>query len=123
MSPRKILVVDDDPAVLDFLGAKLGARFKLVATRAPAGVVELARREKPDLILCDVDMPEMDGGDVSKALFDDEELRDIPVLFLTGAASPQALERLSGQLGGRPALSKREPLEKLLAKIELLLGP
>jgi len=118
----KILVVDDDPAVLEFLRAKLGVRFHLVSTSRPAAVRELARREKPQLIICDVDMPEMDGGDVSAALYAADETRGIPVLFLTALASPQDLKQARGQIGGRPAISKTAPVNELLARIAALLN-
>ena len=121
MSVRKILVVDDDKAVLDWLQTKLGARYRLVSTDSPHTVLAMAREAKPDLILCDVDMPGMDGGDVSAALYGDDGLRHIPLLFLTGVASPEAIETMRGELGGRPAISKRAPLEQLLARIASLL--
>jgi CheY-like chemotaxis protein len=66
-------------------------------------------------------MPDVDGGDISSALFADEDLRDIPVLFLTGLVGPGELKRLAGQLGGRAAVSKSEPVEAILARIESLL--
>ncbi|HZQ72133.1 MAG TPA: response regulator [Burkholderiales bacterium] len=119
---RKILVVDDDEAVLDYLQAKLGGRYSIVSTNSPDNVVALARRERPELILCDVDMPDMDGGDVSAALFDDAELRDIPLLFLTALVSPQDIKALQGQIGGRPAISKRAPVEELVKRIEQLVA-
>lgn len=118
---RRLLVVDDDEAVLDYLQAMLGGRYDLVSTNAPDNVLELAREHRPDLILCDIDMPEMDGGDVSKALFADERLRHIPVLFLTGLATPADLKRSKGQLGGRPAVSKTAPVAVLEAAIAALL--
>jgi len=121
MTRKKILVVDDDEAVLDYLQAKIGARYDMVSTNAALNVVKLAREQHPDLILCDVDMPEMDGGDVSAALFGDEELRHIPLLFLTALASAQDIRGLQGQIGGRPAVSKSAPLEDLVARIEALL--
>ena len=121
MARRKILLVDDDEAVLDFLQAKLGARYDLVSTNAPENVLKLARSHAPQLILCDVDMPEVDGGDISSALFADDELRDIPVLFLTGLATPQDLKHSKGQLAGRPAVSKNAPVVALVAAIEKLL--
>ena len=122
MARRKILLVDDDEAVLDFLQAKLGARYDLISTNAPENVLNLARTQQPQLILCDVDMPEMDGGDLSSALFADEELRDIPLLFLTALASAADLKQLAGQLGGRPAISKSESVDKLVARIESLIA-
>ena len=122
MSKKRILVVDDDTAVLEFWRAKLAARYEVLATSSPESVLAMARREKPQLILCDVDMPDVDGGDISSALFADDELRDIPVLFLTGLVGPAELKRLAGQLGGRAAVSKSEPVEAIVARIESLLA-
>jgi CheY-like chemotaxis protein len=119
---KKILVVDDDEAVLTFWQAKLAARYQVVTTSSPESVLAMARREKPQLILCDVDMPDVDGGDISSALFADNELRAIPVLFLTGLVGPAELKRVAGQLGGRAAVSKSEPVEAILARIESLLA-
>ena len=121
MTRRKLLVVDDDEAVLDALRAKMGASFDLISTNAPGNVLELAREHRPDLILCDVDMPDLDGGDVSSALFADDEVRHIPLLFLTALASPADIRRLAGQLGGRPAVSRSDPLPKLIERIEALI--
>ena len=87
MRKRRLLVVDDDDAVLDYLAAKLGARYELISTTSSEEVVRLAHHERPDLILCDIDMPGMDGGDVSAALFADDATREIPMLFLTGLVS------------------------------------
>jgi CheY-like chemotaxis protein len=122
MSKPRVLVVDDDEAVLSFWQAKLAARYEVLTSSSPESVLALARREKPQLILCDVDMPDVDGGDISSALFADEELRGIPVLFLTGLVGPAELKRLSGQLGGRAAVSKSEPVEAIVARIESLLA-
>jgi CheY-like chemotaxis protein len=118
---RRILFVDDDKTVLSYMQAKLGARYELLPTSAPRDVVRLARDERPDLIICDVEMPGMDGGDVSAAVFADDAIRHIPMLFLTSLVSPEDLARLQGQLGGRPAVSKRAPLGELVSRIEALL--
>lgn len=122
MNKRRILVVDDDDAVLEFWRAKLASRYEVLTTSVSAEVLAIARKQKPQLILCDVDMPDMDGGDISSALFADDELRDIPVLFLTGLVGPAELKRLAGQLGGRAAVSKSEPVEAIVARIESLLA-
>jgi CheY-like chemotaxis protein len=118
----RILVVDDDEAVLTFWKAKLASRYEVITTSSPESVLAMARREKPQLILCDVDMPDVDGGDISSALFADDELRGIPVLFLTGLVGPAELKRVAGQLGGRAAVSKSEPVEAIVARIESLLA-
>ena len=80
----------------------------------------LARETAPSLILCDVDMPGMDGGDVSRELFGDAEVRDIPVLFVTNLVSPADMKSVGHQIGGRPAISKQAPLAELTRKIESL---
>lgn len=103
---HKLLVVDDDDAVINYLQVKLGQNYDIVSTNTPEDVLSLARRERPSLILCDVDMPDVDRGDVSKALFADEELREIPVLFVTGLVSPADLKQVGHQISGRPAISK-----------------
>ena len=117
---KKILVVDDDEAVLDFLQAKLGTSYAVIATNAPEHVLSLAKKHLPDLIVCDVDMPDMDGGDVSAALWADEDTRAIPMLFLTALASPPEIAATRGQIGGRAAISKRSPPADLLARIKAM---
>ena len=110
----KLLVVDDDEAVLEFLRIKLGSRYEVFTTSASGEVLRLARNVRPDLIVCDLDMPGMDGGDVSAALFADDATRDIPVLFLSVLVK-------EGQVGGRHAISKGAPLPELIARIESLI--
>ena len=66
---RKLLLVDDDEAVIEYLNVKLGGEFELMATGSPEKVLPLALDGQPDLVLCDIDLPGMDGGDISAALF------------------------------------------------------
>jgi CheY-like chemotaxis protein len=117
----KILIVDDSELSLEVLQAKLSDRYDIVATNAPTNAIKLARETEPDLIICDFDMPEMDGSDVSEALSADEELRHTPLLFLTAIATTGDLNRMQKQIGGRPAISKDSPIAKIVAKIEALL--
>jgi CheY-like chemotaxis protein len=117
----KILIVDDSELSLEILHAKLADRYDVVSTNSPANALKLAREIEPDLILCDFDMPDMDGAEVSAALRADEETRYIPLLFLTAIATTGDLNRMHKQLGGRPAVSKDSPLERIVARIEELL--
>jgi CheY-like chemotaxis protein len=117
---KKLLVIDDDQAVLDWAQAKLGVRYDLVSTTAADAVMRLAHKEMPDLILCDIDMPELDGGDISALLYGDDKTRYIPVLFLS--ALVPATDSKRGEVGGRAAISKSAPIEDLIARIESLLG-
>ena len=117
----KILIVDDSELSVEILHAKLSEHYDIVSTNTPENALKLAREVGPDLILCDLDMPEMDGAEVSEALRADEELREIPLLFLTALASSGDLMRMRKQLGGRPAISKDAPLAQLVARIKELL--
>jgi two-component system, sensor histidine kinase and response regulator len=117
----KILIVDDDEVSLELLQLKLAERYDVIATQTPTNVLTLAREHEPDLIVCDFDMPDMDGGEVSAALLADEELRLTPLLFLTAIASPGDLNRMRKQIAGRRAVSKGAPFDELIARIEELL--
>jgi CheY-like chemotaxis protein len=117
----KILIVDDDELALEIITTKLAERYDIVSTQTPTNVLKLARETGPDLILCDFDMPDMDGGEVSAALYADEDLKYIPLLFLTGLATSGDLNRMHKQLAGRRAVSKDAPHAQLIARIEELL--
>lgn len=123
MSARiKLLLVDDDEAVIEFLNVKLGPEFELMATGSPEKAVALARDGRPDLVLCDIDIPGMDGGDVSAALFAHPETRDIPLVFLTALVTPEDLAAKGNQLAGRAAISKQSPIEEIIARIRAVLA-
>ena len=115
-------MIDDDATVINFLVAKLGASYDVISTVSPRDALHLAREQKPDLILCDIDMPEVDGGDISAQLFDDHSIRAIPFVYLTAIASPKDLGARGGYLGGRMTISKHLPPDELLGRVHKLLG-
>ena len=114
---KSILLVDDDQAVTDYLQLKLGKTYDVLVTNESRTAAALARKERPDLIVCDIDMPGMDGGDVSRALSDDEQTRQIPILYLTSMVSREEVQVLGGQIGGRPGMSKNTPIDEIIARI------
>lgn len=122
MARKRILLVDDDQAVLVYLGAKLARHYDIVSTLDPYQAITLARSDRPDLILCDLDMPGMSGGDVASALHADPQTAGIPLMYLTSLVSPDAVRDLHGEVRGRPGASKRAPLGELVARIEQLTG-
>lgn len=119
---RKLLLVDDDEAVIEYLSVKLGGEFDLISTGAPEQVLPLAREGRPDLVLCDIDLPGMDGGDISAALFADPDTHAIPLVFLTALVSPRDLAVKGHQLAGRAAISKQSPIEEIAARIRASLA-
>ena len=121
MGRAKILIVDDDEEIIDLLHLRLGERYDIVSTNNPRNALKLARDTEPDLILCDFDMPEMDGTEISDALRADQELRLIPFMFLTALATTTDMARMHKQIGGRRAISKDSPLERIVERIEEML--
>jgi phosphoserine phosphatase RsbU/P len=85
---KLILIVDDTPTNLGVVSGALTDTYKTkVATNGPKALALAAAEEKPDLILLDVVMPEMDGYEVCTRLKADPATREIPVIFLTGQTS------------------------------------
>lgn len=82
--PRTIAVVENDRASLDELHRLLGsAGYRVVTTTDPRAAVKLVRDERPALLLCNVDLPGMDGYAVLKAIQDDPVTAACPVVFLS----------------------------------------
>src|SRR5947208_11284178 len=87
--PASILVVDDTPANLQVLAGMLKDRGYRVRP-VPSGKLALlaAERDPPDLILLDINMPEMNGYEVCEQLKADEKLKGIPVFFISALTEP-----------------------------------
>lgn len=88
MADRKLLAVDDESQTLVQLAGLLESEYQLLIAKDGARAIELAIREKPDLILLDVVMPEMDGYEVCRRLKSDPRTQDIMVIFLTVRDDP-----------------------------------
>jgi DNA-binding NarL/FixJ family response regulator len=118
MSAKKILVIEDEPETLENLLLMLDMEgFKTVsATNGRAGVAA-AKRELPDVILCDVSMPEMDGYGVLERLRADEATVSIPFIFLTAKGDKKDL-RTGMNLGADDYLTKPASAEDVLNAIQ-----
>ena len=90
----KILIIDDDPDVLETMTAVLETRDYQVLT-ALSGLegISKAGKEKPDLIIMDVLMPEVDGFTTCKMIKENKEIKNIPVILLTGTGMIGDLEK------------------------------
>ena len=87
--PVKIMLVDDEPDILDFLGYNLAkAGFRIITASGGMEAIKMALRERPDLIVLDIMMPECDGIRVCNRLKNSRRAGDVAVVFLT-AGSPQ----------------------------------
>jgi CheY-like chemotaxis protein len=90
LSKKRILVIEDDESSLSlqcYLLEKQG-HAKVTAAKDGQEGIELAAQLKPDLIVCDLVMPRMDGFEFLEALRSHKDLKNIPVIAVTGSAMP-----------------------------------
>ena len=84
---KKVLIVEDNELNMKLFKDLLEVHdIHTVDTRNGNEAVDLARQEKPDLILMDIQLPEISGLDITKILKEDDELRSIPVIAVTAFA-------------------------------------
>jgi len=116
---KKILLIEDDSDLFALLKYNLEKEgFQMVGTQTGKGAVELCRRERPDLILLDIMLPDSDGLDICKGIRARAELAHIPVIFLTARASET--DRIVGlELGANDYIVKPFFVRELIARIKL----
>ena len=124
MSQKRILIVDDEESFTRLLKLNLeaGGTYRVRTENRAAHAVSAAKEFRPDLILLDVMMPEMDGGDVAAALEADADLKSVPVVFLTAAVKEEELKSRGGKVGGYPYLAKPVDLQTVIACLRQHLG-
>lgn len=87
MDKKKVLIVEDNELNMKLFHDLLEAHgIETVETRDGNDVLEIARAEKPDLILMDIQLPEVDGTDVTRLLKGEDDLKHIPVIAVTAFA-------------------------------------
>ncbi|MFA5114730.1 MAG: response regulator [Candidatus Omnitrophota bacterium] len=120
MMKKRILLIDDEENFTKLVKFNLEGtgRYEVRTENTGSRGLAVAKEFKPDLVLLDVMMPEIDGGEVCYQLDSDEETNDIPVVFLTAAVDKQEVENSSGVIGGRSFIAKPVSLEKLVEFIE-----
>ena len=81
---KKVLIADDEEDVLDLLGRRLLlSGYQVIKAKSGHEAVEKARKEIPHLVILDILMQDMDGGEVARVLKEDEATKDIPIIFLS----------------------------------------
>lgn len=92
---KHILCIEDEPEMIELIRIILGKKgFEVEGAIGGEEGLEKARAKKPDLILLDLMMPEMDGWEVYRQLKSDDELKDIPVIIVT--ARSQSIDKILG---------------------------
>ena len=116
---KKIALIEDDADLFALLKYNLEKEgFALVGAQTGKGAIELCRRERPDLILLDIMLPDSDGLDICKGIRSHPELAHIPIIFLTARASET--DRIVGlELGANDYIVKPFFIRELIARIKI----
>lgn len=85
MTQKKILVVDDNPVMVDIVKMALESDYIVISASDGKEGIEMARKEKPDVIIMDVMMPNISGIEMLRLLLSDEETKNIPVIVFTAS--------------------------------------
>jgi DNA-binding response OmpR family regulator len=116
---KKIVLIEDDAdlyALVQYNLEKEG--FSVVGSQTGKGAIDLCRRERPDLIILDIMLPDSDGLDICKGIRSHPELAHIPLIFLTARASET--DRIVGlELGANDYIVKPFFVRELIARIKI----
>jgi len=114
----RILIVDDTPKNIQLLGSILKSEgYQLNIAQNGLQALDLVKKVKPDLILLDVMMPELDGHETCKRLKGSNETEEIPVIFLTGKTDAEDI-MLGFEIGAVDYLPKPFNQKELLIKVK-----
>lgn len=124
MAVKKVLVVDDEAGFARLLKLNLEAtgKFEVQTENKGSQALDAARSFRPDLILLDIIMPDMDGSEVANRLKNDPVTSNIPVLFLTALVKNKEVATTSGSIGGHIFLAKPITTDDLVKSIDQALG-
>jgi CheY-like chemotaxis protein len=118
----KILLVEDNDMNRDMLSRRLGRKgYSIITAENGEEGLALARLEKPDLILMDITLPQMDGWEVTRLLKADQDTRQIPIIALTARALVSDQTK-AFEVGCDEYDTKPVDFSRLGAKIRKLLG-
>ena len=118
-SMKKIALIEDDADLFALLKYNLEKEsFALVGSQTGKDAIELCRRERPDLVLLDLMLPDSDGLDICKGLRSHPDLSHVPIIFLTARASEA--DRIVGlELGASDYIVKPFFIRELIARIKV----
>ena len=119
---KTVLVVEENELNMKLFHDLLEANgYNIVQTRSGLEAIDLAREHRPDLILMDIQLPEVSGLEVTKWLKEDDELRAIPVVAVTAFAMKGDEERIR-QGGCEAYLSKPISVAKFIETVKTYIG-
>lgn len=118
---KRILIVDDEPQMVDMLKIRLEASgYEIITAYDGQEGLEKARKEKPDLMILDLMLPKMDGYKVCGLLKKDARFAKIPIIIFTARAQQEDMA-LGEEMGANAYITKPFDSQVLLAKIAELI--
>ncbi|MGA8849512.1 MAG: response regulator [Dehalococcoidia bacterium] len=121
MDKKKILIADDETGVRLIVGRMLDKDYIVLEATNGEEAVEIARGQKPDLILMDLMMPKMDGYTACSEIKADQATRGIPVVILTGVRH-ELNEKFAMEMGAEGYVTKPFNVQELIDVITPLLA-
>lgn len=92
--PKRILICDDDPVILRLLEVNLQLEgYEVLSADNGESAIEVAREDQPDLIVLDIMMPRLDGYETCARLKEDDDTKNIPVVFLSAKAQQSDIDK------------------------------
>ena len=124
MGKKRILVVDDESMITSTFKEFLERTGKYEVREENSGVraLDAVKEFQPDLVLLDILLPDLDGASIAAALKQDDNLKDIPIIFLTGLVTKQDVGTQAREIGGHSFLAKPLKPEEMLWVVEENLG-
>lgn len=117
----KILITDDEEFIVEMAALRLNAEgYQVFEAHSGQEAIETAKKEKPDLILLDIMMPQMDGIVTAEKIHQDADIKNIPILAFSASSDSEILTSLK-KMGAIGYISKPYDPEVLLLKIKEVL--
>jgi CheY-like chemotaxis protein len=119
MDKKKILIIDDEEAFTRMIKLNLEGTglYEVLEENKSTQAVATAKEVRPDLILLDIIMPDLDGTTVARNLKEDPATKNIPVVFLTVVVQKKETEGRCSVIGGYPFIAKPVNVEELIGCI------
>ena len=120
MAKKRVLLVDDEKSFTTLLKLNLEetGNYDVRVENWAEDALQTAREFNPDIVLLDIIMPRLPGGNVAAQFKEDPALKDIPIVFLTAAVRKHQIEENDGIICDHPCIAKPVPLETVVEFIE-----
>ena len=120
MAKKRILLVDDEKSLTTLLKLNLEdtGNYDVRVENWPEDALAAAREFKPDIVLLDIIMPRLPGGNVAAQIDSDPLLKGTPIVFLTAAVRRSQVEDNDGIICEHPCLAKPASVDEVIAMIE-----